>query len=64
MLQAMGWQEGKGLGRHQQGITAPISVRRSTTVHITFHSFNLIFICLEAPDRRNMHVSVPFSLAK
>lgn len=28
MLQAMGWQEGKGLGRHQQGITAPISVRR------------------------------------
>ncbi|TMS19158.1 RNA-binding protein 5 [Larimichthys crocea] len=25
MLQAMGWQEGKGLGRHQQGITAPVS---------------------------------------
>ncbi|KAM8867172.1 RNA-binding protein 5-like isoform 1-T2 [Synchiropus picturatus] len=25
MLQAMGWQEGTGLGRHQQGITTPIS---------------------------------------
>ena len=30
MLQAMGWQEGKGLGRHHQGITAPITVRRPT----------------------------------
>lgn len=39
MLQAMGWQEGKGLGRHQQGITAPISVRRLTTVLSTFTSF-------------------------
>ena len=27
MLQAMGWQEGRGLGRRQQGITAPIEVR-------------------------------------
>ncbi|KAG7283246.1 hypothetical protein CRUP_004988 [Coryphaenoides rupestris] len=30
MLQAMGWQEGRGLGRHQQGITAPIAASLRT----------------------------------
>lgn len=44
MLQAMGWQEGKGLGRHQQGITAPISVR-STTVHL-FVCFFFVFFSI------------------
>ena len=35
MLQAMGWREGKGLGRNQQGITAPIQVSLSLSPRLT-----------------------------
>lgn len=53
MLQAMGWQEGKGLGRHQQGITTPISVSRQTIIRSTSVSFF-------QNNRWKMHVNVFF----
>lgn len=37
MLQAMGWKEGKGLGRNQQGITTPIAVRRLPLIFFFLH---------------------------
>uniref|UniRef100_A0A3P9KBY0 RNA binding motif protein 5 n=1 Tax=Oryzias latipes TaxID=8090 RepID=A0A3P9KBY0_ORYLA len=40
MLQAMGWQEGRGLGRHQQGITTPIAVsQRTPSIQASFTIF-------------------------
>lgn len=57
MLQAMGWQEGKGLGRHQQGVTTPISVRRQTVIFTFFLKLTIhLLTSSEQMDTACQHV--------
>ncbi|KAM9408502.1 RNA-binding protein 5-like isoform 2-T2 [Pholidichthys leucotaenia] len=53
MLQAMGWQEGKGLGRRQQGITVPVSV--SIAIHLAYKN---TYFHASSPNRWWLHVNM------